>query len=248
MIAFGSCVGSDERFERYAQPGIELAGGADAVVLKRRRQDSIFSAYNAILEEAQQLPDLEALVLLHEDTELRDADLANRLRALFSDDSVGLGGAIGAEAVTSLAWWEAERRGRVSWNGPGPKREPQVDDFGAATREVDCIDGLLMVLSPWVVRNVRFDARTFRGFHGYDVDFSFTVRDAGRRVVVTDIPLHHHDTAHAGFSDRRGFLAANIKWRAKWGFDAGALVPARLALLAVRSKLASARMRLRPAS
>jgi GT2 family glycosyltransferase len=110
--------------------------------------------------------------------------------------------------------------------------------------DVDCVDGLLLVLSPWVVRHLRFDEQTFRGFHGYDVDFCFTVRRAGKRVVVSDFPLHHHDRAHLGFSDRHGFSQADIRWRAKWGFTSTLMAPARLGLLALRSKAASARMRL----
>jgi hypothetical protein len=53
MIAFGSSVGSDDRFARYAQPGITRAVGSDAVVLIRREANSIFAAYNAILEKAR---------------------------------------------------------------------------------------------------------------------------------------------------------------------------------------------------
>jgi GT2 family glycosyltransferase len=244
MIAFGSCVGSEERFARYALPGIMRAVGPDAVVLTRREDDSIFPAYNSILEEAQGLADLEALVLLHEDTEIREREFEARLRRLFSDGSIGVAGAIGASNVTSLAWWEGERHGRVSWNGPGPEESVRTDDFGAETQDVDCVDGLLLVLSPWTVENVRFDDRTFAGFHGYDVDFCFSVRDAGKRVVASDLPLHHHDRSYMGFSDRVGFLRANIRWRAKWGFDSTLMVPARLGLLTLRSKAASARIRL----
>ena len=244
MIAFGSCVGSEDRFARYALPGITRAVGGDPVVLVRRQEDSIFPAYNSILDEAEGLAGLEALILLHEDTEIHDPRLEARIQRLFEDDSIGLAGAIGASNVSSLAWWEGERHGRVSWNGPGPERAVRIDDFGAETADVDCVDGLLLVLSPWVVRHLRFDDQTFRGFHGYDVDFCFTVRRAGKRVVVSDFPLHHHDRVHLGFSDRHGFSQADIRWRAKWGFASKLMVPARLGLLAIRSKAASARMRL----
>lgn len=240
MIAYGVCIGSDERFARLAEPGILRAAGPDPVVLKRWEQKSIFAGYNSILDEARELPDLEALVLLHDDTELQDAGFEAKLRELFSDSSIGLAGAIGASHVTSLAWWEAERHGRASWNGPQGEG-PRVDDFGAETVDVDCVDGFLLVLSPWVVRNLRFDDHTFDGFDGYGVDFSFSVRRSGKRVVVSDFPLHHHDRPR----DRRGSLQANVRWRAKWGFDSKIMVPVRLGWRWVRSKVASARMRLR---
>ncbi len=251
MIAFGACIGSDERFARFAESGILRAAGPDPVVLKRWEQKSMFTAYNSILDEARELPDLEALVLLHDDTELQDDGLEAKLRELFSDPSIGLAGAIGASHVNSLMWWEGELHGRASWNG-NPGGRPRLSDYGAETVDVDCVDGFLMVLSPWVVEHVRFDDRTFSGFDGYGVDFGFSVRRSGKRVVVSDFPLHHHDRPDDRRGRRRGRQKANVRWRAKWGFDSKRMVPIRLFLLpirlfwmAVRSKVASARTMLR---
>jgi hypothetical protein len=239
VIAYGICIGSDERFARIAEPGILRAAGPDPVVLKRWEQKSLFAGYNSILDEARELPDLEALVLLHDDTELQDAGFEAKVRELFSDPSIGLAGAIGARHVTSLAWWEGERHGRASYGSPG--EAPRFDDFGAETVDVDCVDGYMLVLSPWVVGQLRFDDQTFEGFDGYGVDLGFSVRRSGKRVVVSDFPHHHHGRHR----DRLGFRLANVRWRAKWGFDSKTMVPARLAWVSVRSKLGSARRRLR---
>ncbi len=62
----------------------------------------------------------------------------------------------------------------------------------AHTGEVDTLDGFVLVLSPWAVRNVRFDESLGR-FHGYDLDFCLQVREAGRKVVTADFrAIHHH--------------------------------------------------------
>ena len=240
MIAYGICIGSDERFTRFAEPGIVRAAGPDPVVLKRWGQKSLFAGYNSILDEARELPDLEALVLLHDDTELQDAGFEAKVRELFSDPSIGLAGAIGASLVTSLAWWEGERHGRASYDG-SPGEGPRVDDFGAETVDVDCVDGYLLVLSPWVVGHLRFDDQTFDGFDGYGVDLGFSVRRSGKRVIVSDFPHHHHGRPR----NRLGFRLANVRWRAKWGFDSKTMVPARLVWVRVRSNLGSARSGLR---
>ena len=232
MIAYGVCIGSEEKFARFAEPGIARASGPEAVVLKRAGGKSIFTAYNSILDEARELPELEALVLLHDDAELRDPEFEAKVRKLFSDPSIGLAGAIGGSQVSSLSWWETEPHGRASWDG-FPGEGPRVDDFGTETVDVDSVDGFLLVLSPWVVTHLRFDDRTFRGFVGYAADLSFTVRRSGKRVVVSDFPLHHH----AGVHDRREFLAANARWRAKWGFDSKLVLPARLGWIALRTKM-----------
>ena len=77
-------------------------------------------------------------------------------------------------------------------------------DFGGHDEDVDAVDGLLLVLSPWAVRNLRFDADRFDHFHGYDVDFCFQARAAGRRVVVDDIELLHH--TNGGYNDVADFF------------------------------------------
>lgn len=245
MIVYGVCVASDDRLCRLALPGIERCSGPGATVFLRRNERSIFSAYNSILEEAAWIDDLTGLVLLHEDTEIRDERLRPKLEALFADGSVGLVGAIGARDVTSLAWWEGDRRGRISWDGITADERGRVDDFGAETSDVESIDGLFMALSPWTVRNVRFDDRRYRGFHGYDVDYSFEVRSRGRRVVVSDLDLHHHASLAAGFSDRLGFLRNNIRWQAKWGFHARAMQAPRLVALRAGAMSSTVRRRAR---
>ncbi len=46
----------------------------------------------------------------------------------------------------------------------------------ARTGEVDTVDGLIMVLSPWTVRNVRFDESLGSQLHGYDFDLCLQVQ------------------------------------------------------------------------
>jgi 2-polyprenyl-3-methyl-5-hydroxy-6-metoxy-1,4-benzoquinol methylase len=89
-----------------------------------------------------------------------------------------------------------------------------VLDFGGGTHDVDTVDGLMMVLSPWAVRNLRFDDARFTGFHGYDADFCFQARRAGRRVVVDDIDVIHH--TKGGYGDEQAFRRSDDAWRAKW--------------------------------
>ena len=86
----------------------------------------------------------------------------------------------------------------------------------AAEGDVDALDGLLLVLSPWAVRELRCDTATFTGFHAYDVDLCLQARAAGRRVVARPFAVFHHA---AGGKDRldAGFVAADAALRRKWG-------------------------------
>jgi hypothetical protein len=80
--------------------------------------------------------------------------------------------------------------------------------------EVDTLDGFLLVLSPWVVRNVRFD-ESLGQFHGYDFDFCLQVRAAGRTVRTVDVKAIHHHGLHP-FNDREPWIEAHIRVAEKW--------------------------------
>ncbi len=55
-------------------PGIRRAAEPDSEILDLRSAGTIFESYNALLDEAAALDDLEALVLVHQDAEIVDPD------------------------------------------------------------------------------------------------------------------------------------------------------------------------------
>jgi O-methyltransferase len=208
MIAFGICVGSQERFDRCARPGLDRAGEDDSIIELVSTDDSIFSAYNEVLDRVASRSDLEALVLLHEDTEILDTDFAGKIRRRLAEPDIAIVGVIGAQSVKGIGWWNGEARGSVAF-----RHGVMTPDRGL--HDVDVVDGLLLVLSPWAVRNLRFDNVRFSGFDGYDADLCFQAREAGRRVVVDDISVLHHTAA--GAADTTSYRTADAVFRDKWG-------------------------------
>jgi hypothetical protein len=207
VIAFAACVGSPEKLAGCAAPGLRRAMEPGSPFAELTTDRSIHEAYNEALEHFAAVDDLEALVLLHEDLELLDADFCARVRDALTDPSVAIVGAIGARGVRGLAWWEGEIAG-AAWEPRG------IVEGGFSAPEVDVVDGLLMVLSPWAVRNLRCDTDTFAGFHAYDVDLCFQARAAGKRVVVAE--LHHFHHTKGGYGDVAAWQAADAAFRAKW--------------------------------
>ena len=209
MIAFASCVGSPATFARCAAPGLARAMEPDSVLSETATEHSIHAAYNEVLEHFAGAEDLEALVLLHEDTELLDRGFCAQVRAVLADPSVAVAGVIGGRAVHRLEWWAGPVVGRVTeTRGSLVGREVAGD--------VDAVDGLLMVLSPWAVAHLRCDTETFTGFHAYDVDLCLQARAAGRRVVAAPFEVFHHAAPAKDRLDER-FAAADAALRAKWG-------------------------------
>jgi hypothetical protein len=236
MIAFGSPITDDAVYRGCAEPGIKLAAEADSPVFAHAAAGSIFRSYNLVLDEAAKLGDeLEALVLVHQDAEIADADFCAKLRAALEDPQVGVVGCVGAIDVRSIAWWE----GSVTWTSfthrysefgggefPGFNWNGSEPPAYTRTGEVDTVDGFVLCLSPWVVRNVRFD-EGLGALHGYDLDFCLQVREAGRKVVTADLKVIHHHSLDL-ISEPNTWIDAHMRIAEKWdgrmpgiGFEGG---------------------------
>jgi GT2 family glycosyltransferase len=207
VIGFAACVGSPDKLAAYGAPGLKLAMEPDSVFAELTTASSIHEAYNEALEHFAAYEDLEALVLLHEDTEILDAGFCDKVRAALRDPGVAIAGPIGARGVRSLAWWEGEIAGAVA-------ETRGTVAFDASDPDVDGLDGLMLVLSPWAVRTLRCDTATFSGFHAYDLDLCFQARAAGRAVRVAPLAVFHH--TKGGYGDETAWRAANAAFTAKW--------------------------------
>jgi hypothetical protein len=223
MIAFGTSITKPAVFARCAEPGIQRAAEPDSLVLARPAVGSIFRSYNALLDQAAEHEDLEALVLVHQDTELVDDDLCDKVRDALRDPDVALVGCVGAIGVRSIAWWEASVTlasfiNRYEEHGGGDLHSfswawDEAPPY-AHTGEVETLDGFLLVLSPWTVHSVRFD-ESLGFFHGYDLDYCLQVRDAGRKVVTADLRAIHHRPLEM-LPDPEPWLQAHIAVAEKW--------------------------------
>lgn len=210
MLAFASVIASEEKYQRFAAAGLRRVAEPDSVIAESSDASSMCTALNEVLDAFREREDLEALVLLHEDTEIRDAEFCSKIRRRLAEDDVGVVGVVGARGVRSLEWWNGTGQGAVD------ETRGRID-FGGTGGDVDAVDGLLLVLSPWAVRNLRFDEEALDAFHGYDVDLCFQARAAGRRVVTEDIDVFHH--TKGGYGDEAAFRAADEAFRAKWRLD-----------------------------
>jgi hypothetical protein len=228
MIVFASSITDPELYKQCADPGIRLAKEPGSLVIANAAAGSIFRSYNLIMDSVAERDDLEALVLLHQDSELASPDFCATLRAALSDDDVGVVGCVGAVGVRSIAWWE----GSVTWAsfthryrelGGGELLALSWEKDGlpafAQTGEVDTVDGFVLCLSPWVVRNVRFD-ESLGVLHGYDFDFCMQVRAAGKKVVTADFNVVHHHSLEL-VSNPETWLAAHMRVAEKWDPSSG---------------------------
>jgi GT2 family glycosyltransferase len=229
VIAFGCAITKGRLYERYARPGIELCREPDSRVFAHQSGSTLFRAYNTIMDLAKAEPGLEALVLLHQDTEITDPELCAKVRRALQDPDVAIVGCAGAIRPPNISWWE----GLVTWASfthryeemgggevPGLSWDAERVPSYATTGEVDAVDGLIFAISPWAVENLRFD-ESLGALHGYDLDICLQAKAAGKKVVTTDMrAIHHHSLDLIG--DQEAWVAAHMRIAEKWEGRLGA--------------------------
>jgi hypothetical protein len=216
MIAFGCATTDEEEYRHRAAPSIARLAEPDSLLMRRHGFDSIQAPYNEMLAEAARHADLEALVLLHQDLSIDDDDFLARVRGLLAArPEVAVIGAAGARRIRGLAWWEGECHGRVRMPVLTPGGARSV--YSPGNHEVESVDGMLLVLSAWAVRELRFDPG-LGPFDGYDMDVCLQARERGGRVLVADVEVSHY-VRYESFFDRERWIRGAVALQRKWAFE-----------------------------
>ena len=108
-MIFGCCVqGDGERFRQRTELDIAAIARQEDVILTLSGDDlGIGAVYNRFIAEARITVGCEALVLVHDDLEIRDVDFRARVVGAFGDGDVAVVGAIGGSGLSSIDWWDA---------------------------------------------------------------------------------------------------------------------------------------------
>jgi hypothetical protein len=225
MIGFACAIASEEKFSRFALPGIELAKDPEAPLIEMRGKSCIFDAYNEILDIAVADPRLDALAILHEDTEIRDEHFEERVRWALRDPDVAIVGTIGSVGIQGIDWWVHDYGVGSSVLEPidagelyeTPLLRGSEMSGSGSSGEVDMVDGYLLVFSRWAMEELRFDAAGIGpGFHGYDADICMQARERGRKVFAAEMEVAHHRNSISPTPYREDWMRAQIAFRRKW--------------------------------
>ncbi len=224
MIAFGTAMADAEAYRRYAGPGIARVKEPDSAVLSFGNPGPPARGANLVLDTAAELDDLEALVLVNEFIELTDPGTCAAIRAVLADPDVALAGCVGARNAPTIAWWEGEVSSAPIVHRHNEHGGGETEGFAwtrpkPAPMEVDALDGALLVLSPWAVRELRFD----EGLplpHGHDRDVCFQVQAAGRKLTTAPIPIVRHRPLKL-VEDLELWVESHIAVAEKWATDDG---------------------------
>jgi glycosyltransferase involved in cell wall biosynthesis len=178
----------------------------------------ICEAYNRGVDMAV----YDVFCFMHEDVHFDTVGWGQRVIEHLSDPSIGLIGLAGGDTKSWVpsSWPSYIHPSEISIiqhkRGSGKQehivRSGYPDEFGQA-RPAACIDGVWMCTRKDVLQKYRFDEKTLRGFHAYDIDFSLQVGQTYKVCVVFDIIMHHFSE---GSFDRIWLNNARLlsdKWR-----------------------------------
>ncbi len=219
MIAFGVAITEPEPYLRYTEPGIRIASEPDSEILRVAAVGTFGRSYNLLLEAAAKLPDLEALVLAHPHAEIVDREFCSKVRHALADPDVAVVGCLGASEPRSIAWWEGTVSAgpvihRYTEHGGGDLPAFAWTSPEPAPSEVDAVDGFLLILSPWAVRNVFFDEGLLYG-HGFDVDYCLQVRGRHKKVMTAPLEVVEHRSLEV-VKDLALWTESHIDLAEKW--------------------------------
>ncbi len=159
----------------------------EVIVLRDAR--SLAEAYNRGVARSTG----EIVVLSHDDIDILATDFAARLlRHLERYDVVGVIG--GTRMTGPLPIWAGHPHLRGWITHAAASAEWQADLLHPApvAGAVVVLDGVLLAARRAVFAAVGFDAHTFDGFHGYDVDWSYRAAQAGYTLAAAgDLLLVH---------------------------------------------------------
>lgn len=190
------CSIDDQKFAQVTDSLGKAFGGDSLEIIRVQDAKGLAEGYNRALPHATG----EMIIFCHDDIEILSADFKEKL--LGHMEKADMVGVAGARRVVSGKWANACPPyifGQVA------SFDPQTNLFGVwlwgiparHISNIKIVDGLFMCVRREVAQAIPFDAETFDGFHGYDVDFSFRAYEAGYRLAVgCDLLLLHWSTGN----------------------------------------------------
>lgn len=228
LISFIVCSHRPERLARFRQEVLPLFQPAELLAITDAR--SLAEGYSRGMAQANGA----IWVFCHDDIAIRSPQPRQRLlRYLRGFDVLGVAG---ARELVGPSWCEAgwpHLRGSVAH--PPTTGQPHWEwiAYGCGQPvegDIVALDGLFIAAHREVARNIGWDAATFDGFHGYDVDFTWRAHQAGYRLGVINELLVVHDSR--GSYDPQWLKYAD-KLRAKHQWSE---VPAGIEVAPLRAK------------
>jgi hypothetical protein len=218
VISFVTCSLDDRLLARLRDNLARTAGVEHELVVHRNREAGwgLARAYDAAAERAR----FPVLCFVHEDVEFLSAPgWAGRVVRLYEERPDA--------GVAGFAGCQVKSRAPSGWLGPhhhvrqhflqgsrdGSTEWMVNDPAGQAVAPVAVVDGMCLFVRRADWDGTRFDASTFPGFHGYDLDLCTAVGRRRTNVVLLDVDVRHDSPGTFDRTWRDAMRAYHAKWK-----------------------------------
>lgn len=194
---------------------IQSTIGEEYEIVHINNQDNkytIFEAYQKGVETAKG----QTLIFMHEDIIFRTKDWGKIVSETLQREKVAISGNIGGHIIneTSLSWTSSGYYSGQVYQIDGAESifyDHSVQKLGD---EVVAIDGMFFAIHKKLFDDgtLRWDCKTYNGFHFYDLDICMQAQKAGYKVIVTPIILEHHSKG----SFNESFYESCVQFHKKW--------------------------------
>jgi GT2 family glycosyltransferase len=189
MISIIICSIDPLKFNRIVEHYRTLLASEPAEIIGIHDARSICEAYNRGLAATKG----DIVIFSHDDIEIWTSEFVPRLQHhLGLYDAIGVAG---ATRVVNAHWCAAAAPYTFGQVCRPYKGQFLVSVWGALKRlhgGIQVMDGLFLAFRRDVIQRVAWDAATFDGFHGYDVDCTYRAHLLGYRLAVAlDLPMFH---------------------------------------------------------
>ena len=213
MITIGySTKTYDPKFEEYLKKSCGIPN-TEVIPFENPGTHSLSEAYNILLEKASN----DIVVLCHDDIYFEKSSWGNKILKHFKKNpDYGILGVAGSTKMPeSGMWWEDRRkmRGIVNHEHEGRKWESKYSsNIGNSVDDVVLVDGVFLVINKQKYKE-NFNEEV-KGFHFYDVDFSFRNYLKGVKIgVIYDVRVTHKSIGQTNqqWEDNRKIFAEREK-------------------------------------
>lgn len=191
LISVIICSIDETKFAAVSNNLVERLKGEPYEIIRIHDAKSLCEGYNRGARQSSG----SILIFCHDDIEIVSPDFSHKIRShLERYDMIGVAG------TSRLANFEWSLSGHPHIHGVVTHIDRSTNRYvmvvlGAEeplTANVEALDGLFIATNKQVWEKIPFDEKTFDGFHGYDLDFSYTAYLSGYRIAVcSDIGIIH---------------------------------------------------------
>ena len=164
---------------------------------------SIFSAYNEGVKRSYG----DILCFCHDDILFRSYNWGEAVAGLFDNEKIGQVGIAGSHFLPDAPfyWWSSPFISQFNLeNDKGViKHNDTRNYFKGHIADVVAVDGVCFFIPKALFSSIRFDNKTYNGFHAYDMDISMQVQSLGKRVCVTDLLTVEHFWSEDSFKNQK---------------------------------------------